>query len=148
MAVKPDDAVAMVVTEPREVPALSLLLGYGPMLPFAGGALAAWLGPAPWRSPAIDLSILWGCAILCFLSGVRRGVSFRTMGGPTVTQIATMLWLFCAGGGALLLWYITGRLRRCSCSRWLTPASRSSIPSRRARARPPCSSPGCAPARW
>ena len=31
----------------------------------------------------------------------RRGVSFRTPGGPTPAQIGTMLWLFVLGVGAL-----------------------------------------------
>ncbi|MCP1547682.1 hypothetical protein J2W76_000927 [Methylorubrum zatmanii] len=48
------------------------------------------------------LTLLWGCAILLFLSGVRHGVSFRTEGGATLAQIATMLSLFLLGYGALI----------------------------------------------
>ena len=33
---------------------------------------------------------------------MRRNLSFRTPGGPRLTQIAMMLWLFLAGLGALL----------------------------------------------
>jgi hypothetical protein len=44
----------------------------------------------------------WGSAILIFLGGVRRGLSFRTPGGPTKAQIATMFWLFGLGLLALL----------------------------------------------
>jgi hypothetical protein len=103
---KPDDAVSILVTEPREVPTLSVILGYGPMVPFAGGALLAWVLPEPWAAIFFHLTIFWGVGICTFLSGVRRGVSFRTMGGPTAAQIGTMLWLFCAGMIALLLWAV------------------------------------------
>lgn len=101
---RPDDAVSILVTEPREVPTLSVVFGYGPMIPFAGGALLAWVLPEPWRAVFFDLTVFWGVGICTFLAGVRRGVSFRTMGGPTKSQIGTMLWLFCAGMIALLLW--------------------------------------------
>lgn len=123
-------AVPLRVEEPLEVPALSLLLGYGAMLPFAAGVLAAWLAPSlaprlpgwltavltlgsapvdlrPWFA---ELTTLWGCAILCFLSGVRRGLSFRTPGGPQAAQLVTMLGLFGLGLAALLL-HETGRPR-------------------------------------
>lgn len=98
------DGRTLRVTEPRAVPWLSIVFGYGPMLPFAAGALAAW----GWRGTdlgqaAAALTILWGCAILLFLSGVRRGVSFRTEGGATVAQIATMIGLFSLGFAALVL---------------------------------------------
>jgi hypothetical protein len=84
------------------VPWLSLVLGFGPMLPFVAGAAAAWwLAGDPGRM-ALTLTLLWGCAILLFLSGVRRGVSFRTEGGATLAQIATMLALFALGWGALV----------------------------------------------
>jgi hypothetical protein len=108
MSTKPAPAVSIRVDEPREVPPLSLILGYGPMLPFVVGAGLTWFGPPAWRSAAVEGTLLWGSAIITFLAGVRRGVSFRTMGGPTVRQIATMFWLFCAGSAALLL-TVTGR---------------------------------------
>lgn len=97
------DGRTLRVTEPRAVPWLSIVFGYGPMLPFAAGALVAWgWRGTPLGQVAAALTILWGCAILLFLSGVRRGVSFRTEGGATVTQIATMLSLFLLGYGALI----------------------------------------------
>jgi len=98
------DGRTLRVTEPRAVPWLSIVFGYGPMLPFAAGALAAWgWRGAPLGEVAAALTILWGCAILLFLSGVRRGVSFRTEGGATVAQIATMIGLFSLGFAALVL---------------------------------------------
>jgi hypothetical protein len=90
------------VTESRRVPALSLVLGYGAMAPFVAGAAVAWLlgrgGPA---TLATDLTVLWGGAILVFLAGVRRGLSFRTEGGPTLAQLAASLGLFALGLTAL-----------------------------------------------
>lgn len=90
------------VTEPRAVPWLSVVFGYGPMLPFVAGAAAAWWFRDDLGDAILYLTILWGCAILLFLAGVRRGVSFRTEGGPTPAQIATMLGLFGLGFVALL----------------------------------------------
>ncbi|KQQ48041.1 hypothetical protein ASF58_01440 [Methylobacterium sp. Leaf125] len=98
------DGRTLRVTEPRAVPWLSIVFGYGPMLPFAAGALVAWgWRGTPLGQVAAALTILWGCAILLFLSGVRRGVSFRTEGGATVAQIATMIGLFSLGFAALVL---------------------------------------------
>ena len=70
-------------------------------MPFVAGVVAAWSFPEPWRLVALQLTALWGTAILLFLSGVRRGLSFRTEGGPTWRQMATMLTLFCLGSCSL-----------------------------------------------
>ena len=88
------------VTDAAHASPLSLLLGFSAMLPIAAGAALAWL-PPPFGPLAEAGAVLWAGAVLCFLSGVRRGVSFRTPGGPTPVQIATMLWLFVLGVGAL-----------------------------------------------
>ncbi|GJE15728.1 DUF3429 domain-containing protein [Methylobacterium marchantiae] len=96
------DRRTLTVSEPRSVPWLGILLGYGPMLPFAIGAALAWWRRDDLGEAILYLTILWGCAILLFLSGVRRGVSFRTEGGPTFIQIATMLGLFSLGFIALV----------------------------------------------
>ena len=82
------------ITERREVPWLSVVLGYGPMLPLVFGAVAVWRLSGVWRGEAILLTDLWAAAILAFLAGVRRGLSFRTENGPALTQIATMFCLF------------------------------------------------------
>ncbi|MER2267378.1 DUF3429 domain-containing protein [Methylobacterium oxalidis] len=102
------DATGRTVTahEPRETPWLSVVLGYGPMLPFLAGAAAAWTFSGDLARGAATLTVLWACAILLFLSGVRRGVSFRTEGGPTALQIGTMLVLFCLGFAALVAAYL------------------------------------------
>ena len=90
------------IIERKEIPWLSVVLGYGPMLPFVGGAAAAWLLRGDQRDVLVRLTILYGAAILVFLAGVRRGLSFRTPGGPRFAQIATMLGLFTIGLFALL----------------------------------------------
>ncbi len=96
-----EPALELKVTEPRHTPPLSLLLGFSAMLPIAAGALAAWLLHGPAAALAEDGAVVWAGAVLCFLAGVRRGLSFRTPGGPTIPQIATMLWLFLLGVAAL-----------------------------------------------
>ncbi|MDR7035482.1 MULTISPECIES: DUF3429 domain-containing protein [Methylobacterium] len=98
------DATGRTVTahEPRETPWLSVVLGYGPMLPFLAGAAAAWTLGGDLARGAATLTLLWASAILLFLSGVRRGVSFRTEGGPTAMQIGTMMLLFGLGFSALV----------------------------------------------
>ncbi|GJE74033.1 DUF3429 domain-containing protein [Methylorubrum suomiense] len=88
--------------EPRAVPWLSVVFGYGPMLPFLAGGALVWLLRGEAGAAIFTLTLLWGCAILLFLSGVRRGVSFRTEGGARVSQIVTMLGLFLLGFSALV----------------------------------------------
>ena len=81
-------------------PPVSLFLAYVAMVPIASGAAVSLV----FRSPeVVRLTIAWAGAILCFLSGVKRGLSFRQRGGPTVMQLASMLWLFVPGAIALLL---------------------------------------------
>ena len=56
------------------------------------------------RSPAVvRLTAAWAGSVLCFLAGVKRGLSFRQKGGPTLAQLASMLWLFVSGAAGLLL---------------------------------------------
>jgi hypothetical protein len=86
---------------PIRIPLLSLILGYTPMAAFPLLALMAWLAPPPWPAVAVAIGQGWGAALLLFLAGVRRGLSFFTDGGPRPAQIATMLWLFVLGCAAL-----------------------------------------------
>jgi hypothetical protein len=85
--------------DPR-VPALSIVLGYGPMLPIVFAAIGVWLLPPPWPIVATALALLWSASILIFLAGVRRGLSFRTPGGARPVQLVTMIWYFLLGVGA------------------------------------------------
>ena len=96
------DAISFEITEPRETPWLGLFFGYVAMVPFVLGLLTFWLASEPWRGAALAITLFWGCAILTFLSGVRRGLSFRTPGGETAAQIVTMLGLFCLGFAAIV----------------------------------------------
>ncbi len=84
-----------------ETPPLSLVLGYGAMLPFVILAVAAWMLGGRRATWAVTGTVLWGSALLAFLGGVRRGLSFRTAGGPTFAEIATMFWLFVLALAAL-----------------------------------------------
>lgn len=95
----PPEVLEMRVAEEGRVPWLDVLLGYGAMVPFPVLAVAGWLG---WAG-AVGGAVLWGGAVLCFLSGVRRGLSFRTPGGPTAAQLAVFAWLFSAGIIALAM---------------------------------------------
>jgi Protein of unknown function (DUF3429) len=93
------------VVETNEIPRLDILFGFGPTVPFIFGVVVAWWFPEPWRLIALQLTALWGSAIMLFLSGVRRGLSFRTKDGPTLSQMATMLMLFGLGLSSLgALW--------------------------------------------
>ena len=104
----PPQAVEYRLTESRHPSPLSLFLGFAAMVPFAAGAVCGWLAAGAWRVGIVDATILWGCAIVTFLAGVRRGVSFRTPGGATVAQVATTLWLFLMGMAALWVFVLGG----------------------------------------
>jgi hypothetical protein len=99
VSVRLPDPISFPITESRRTPLLSVLLGWLAMVPFVIGAAAVW-GLAR-DTLALRLTILWGGAILAFLAGVRRGLSFRSPGGPDARQIAMMLWLFLLALGAL-----------------------------------------------
>ncbi len=62
-------------------------------------ALAAWAG-FTW---AVPLARVWAAAILIFIAGVARGLSFFTEGGPRLSQLAVMLWRFLCGRAALVV---------------------------------------------
>lgn len=89
------------------VPPLSLALGSAPVLTLAACAAAVWLLPPFWSEKLAQAALVWAGAILAFLAGVRRGLSFRTAHGPTPAQLLTMLWLFVLAVAALLLpWHL------------------------------------------
>ena len=81
-------------------PLESLLLAYAAMVPFICAAVAGLV----LRDTALvaRLAAVWGGGLLCFFAGVNRGLSFRQPGGPVLTQLAAMLWLFLAGMLSLL----------------------------------------------
>ncbi|MBE7210515.1 MAG: DUF3429 family protein [Gluconacetobacter diazotrophicus] len=94
-------SVSFIVTEPSRTPWTGIVLGYAAMLPIAAGALGAALLPPPLAIVSLEFAMTWAAAVVIFLAGVRRGLSFRTAGGETTAQIVTMFWLFCVGVAAL-----------------------------------------------
>jgi hypothetical protein len=92
--------VSFRIDESAETPLLGLVFGWAAMLPFVPGAVAVWL----WRDSgaAVGLTIVWGGAVLAFLAGVRRGLSFRMPGGEDAGQIVTMLGPFLLAFAALV----------------------------------------------
>ncbi len=83
-------------------PWVSLCLAYAAMVPIAGGAAAYLLLRGAEANVAARLTIIWSGAVLCFLAGARRGLSFRQDGGPLLTQLISMLWLFALAVASLL----------------------------------------------
>jgi hypothetical protein len=79
------------------------LLGSAAIAPIVGGAAAALLAQGALRSSLLHLTLVWSSAVLCFLAGVRRGLSFATPGGATAGEIASALFLFALGLPALFL---------------------------------------------
>ncbi len=103
-----EDAIApgdhrYTITEPDRVPWEGLLLGCAAMLPIAAGAVGVWLLDGDMGRLVLRLTLVWSGAIVAFLSGVRRGLSFRAPQGPTLPQIVTFLWLFTLAAAALAL---------------------------------------------
>ncbi|WP_428486805.1 DUF3429 domain-containing protein [Rhodopila sp.] len=98
------------VEETPAVPWLGLFFGAIAMVPFVLGAAGIWIlndGASAW---AARLTVIWGGAILSFLAGVRRGLSFRTPGGEDVAQMTTMLWLFLLALASLVLPWLLASL--------------------------------------
>lgn len=84
----------------EEIPLPSLILGYGPAAVLPLLAVAYWITGQFW---AAQIALLWGAAILVFLAGVVRGLSFFTDGGPRLSQVVTMALRFWPGLLALVL---------------------------------------------
>ncbi len=99
----PETVRTETVVERATVPFDGILFGYGAMVPFVLCVAGVWFGGPRIAALSLSVTILWGAAILIFLAGVRRGLSFRTPGGPRGAQIGMMLWLFLAGIAAPLL---------------------------------------------
>ncbi|WP_121115570.1 DUF3429 domain-containing protein [Croceibacterium ferulae] len=84
---------------PDRTPPLSAVLAFGPAGLIVALGLLGWAG---WPA-AILAGRLWTAAILLFLAGVARGLSFFTEGGPRPAQLAAMLVRFVCGVLALAL---------------------------------------------
>ena len=86
----------------RRAPLVSFVLAYAAMVPLMAGAVAALVLREPYAGLAVHGTIVWAGALLCFFAGVHRGLSFRQAGGPALSQLGEMLWLFWAGMASLL----------------------------------------------
>lgn len=62
--------------EARNAPAPIILLGYGGLLPFVGGAIGTWL-PVAWAPAASFAFMAYSAAILAFLGGLQWGIALR-----------------------------------------------------------------------
>jgi hypothetical protein len=80
-------------------PPLSLLFAYGVAATFPVLALLKWVAGL---TQAVLIGQVWGAAILIFLAGVTRGLSFFTAGGPRWSQICVMAMRFWLGLSASL----------------------------------------------
>lgn len=98
-----DDARRFDVEETPRIPRDGLLLGFAAMMPFPAALIVVLAFPAGFGEAALSLVTIWGAAVLLFLAGVRRGISFRSPGGPSAAQLLAMTALFLAGLAALLL---------------------------------------------
>ena len=84
------------------IPFRSKVLGFGAIVPIVASAAAAGFAP-PLRSRLVPRAgIVWAGTVLAFLGGVRRGLSFRTPGGPRPRQLAGMARSFGLAFAALL----------------------------------------------
>lgn len=82
------------------IPLSSLILAYGPVLPLPLAAVGWLVLPYPLPGVVLWLAVWWGGAILTFLAGVRRGLSFQDA-GANLAELALMTWLFLLGAGAI-----------------------------------------------
>lgn len=88
--------------EADRIPWLDATLAYAAILPFPAALALAVIAPSRTADASAVVQI-WGAALLLFFSGVRRGLSFRTPGGPTAPQMTAFAAFFCTGLLALVL---------------------------------------------
>ena len=91
------------MTQNTRIPTLSLVFGFGPMVPFVLAALGIWILPPPWPGIALTLVLAWGALILTFIAGVRRGFGFERDSASTWVEIGTMIPPVILSGLGLLL---------------------------------------------
>ncbi len=96
-----DDATGRTITahEPRRIPWLDIVFGFGPMVPIAVGAAAAWwLNGQPLDYLVALFTLLYAPPRSCCswpASTGRQQLPHR--GGPRLAQIVTMLILYALG---------------------------------------------------
>lgn len=90
------------ITERWRIPLDGKIFGWLPILPMVAGA-CLMVFPTEITGFIAAAMALWGSVIILFLAGVRRGLSFRTPGGPRAIQLVTMMGFFLWGLVALVL---------------------------------------------
>ncbi len=88
-------------------PLPSLVLGYAPMALLPILAVASTAVPPLWAYNIILAGHVWAAALLIFIAGVRRGLSFadeaKGAAGPLTGEIAAALGYFAIGFGTILV---------------------------------------------
>ncbi|MDT7952773.1 MAG: DUF3429 domain-containing protein [Acetobacteraceae bacterium] len=85
-------------------PPISLFLAFIALVPVLAGTALVLAADDEQAAETIERpTIGWAAAVLCFLGGVRRGLSFRQPGGTMLRDLADMFTLFVFGTGGLLL---------------------------------------------
>ena len=80
-----------------------LTLGSLAIAPLVLGAIAIFVVPAVKTDWVSSATIVWSGALLAFLAGVRRGLTFSEAGGARNDEIFSMHWIFACGVVVLLL---------------------------------------------
>ncbi len=91
--------------DPKEqTPPISLFLAFIALVPVIAGTAVVLLSDDEDAAETIERpTIGWAAAVLCFLAGVRRGLSFRQPGGSKLRDLADMFGLFVFGAGGIVL---------------------------------------------
>jgi hypothetical protein len=79
-----------------------LALGSLAFAPLVLAAILAWVTPAGIASLIAAAAMIWSGALLAFLAGARRGLTFSEAAPPARREIVSMLWLF--GAAVATLW--------------------------------------------
>ena len=74
-------------------PLESFLLAYAAMIPLAAEACASLVVRGPALVLVVHFAVAWAGALVCFFSGVHRGLSFRQPGGPRLSQLGSMMFV-------------------------------------------------------
>ncbi len=80
-----------------------LLLGSLAFAPPVIAAIGVWLTPPGLAALMVSAAAIWSGALLAFLAGVRRGLTFSEAETPRPTEILSMLWLFAVAVTSLWL---------------------------------------------
>ncbi|UAK25388.1 DUF3429 domain-containing protein [Sphingomonas nostoxanthinifaciens] len=102
-----EEAPSPIILEPEAVetariPRIELLFAYGPVLLIVAAGAGCWLLPPLYAGASLAAGVIWASAILAFLAGVTRGLSFFTAGGPQRGQLAEMMWLYVLAFGSMI----------------------------------------------